>query len=152
MFLSPKRKEFLDAEAQRKVVASIASAESRTSGEIRVFMEPKCTYMDAMDRARELFAQLEMQKTEQRNAVIVYVAYEDRQFALFGDRAIYERAGGPEFWQKAAATLSKHMRNGEYTEGLCNCIEELGNALAANFPPGTGVNKNELPDEIVFGK
>lgn len=152
MFTRRPRKDFLDAEDQRKVVACIANAESRTSGEIRVFMEPRCAYMDAMDRAREIFAGLGMEETDQRNAVIVYVAWEDRQFALFGDKAIYERAGGPEFWQGAAAALGRHMRNGEYTMGLCNCIDELGNALATHFPPAPGINKNELPDEIVFGK
>jgi len=148
----PQKKQFLDKEAQLKVVDCIKAAEARTSGEVRVFMEPHCSYMDPLDRAREIFANLKMYKTDERNAVIIYVAYQDRQFALFGDLAIYEKAGGPAFWQKAAAVLSGHMRTGEYTEGLCNCINELGNALAANFPPRPGVNRNELPDEIVFGK
>ncbi|GAA4469739.1 hypothetical protein GCM10023093_29700 [Nemorincola caseinilytica] len=152
MFSLSPRKDFLDEGSQKKVVACIANAESRTTGEIRVFMEPQCTYVDAMDRAKELFVQMGMEKTVMRNAVIVYVAYDDRQFALFGDKAIYELAGGPEFWQKAAATLSGHMRNGEYTLGLCNCIDELGNALATHFPADPNITKNELPDEIVFGK
>jgi len=149
--LFPK-KQFLDKEQQQAVVAAIAAAESRTSGEIRVFMEPRCKYVDPMDRAKEIFAHLSMEKTVMRNAVIIYIAFSDRQFALYGDKAIYEQAGGETFWKKAAATLSGHLRAGQFTEGLCNCIGELGNALATHFPPTPGVNKNELPDEIVFGK
>jgi uncharacterized membrane protein len=152
MFGKKNKKQFLDAEAQQKVVACIANAESRTTGEIRVFMEPRCTYVDPLDRAKEIFAGLGMEKTVMRNAVIIYIAFEDRQFALFGDEAIYTKAGGPAFWQQAAATLSKHLRNHEYTEGLCNCINELGDALATNFPYDPAITKNELPDEIVFGK
>lgn len=152
MFSLFPRKQFLDKAAQIRVVECIRSAEARTSGEIRVFMEPKCTYMDPMVRAREIFAKLAMEKTAARNAVIIYIAWSDRQFALFGDKAIYEKAGGPDFWQNAATTLSGHMRNNQYTEGLCSCINALGDALATHFPPDPNIQKNELPDEIVFGK
>ncbi len=150
--LFPKKQQFLDKESQLRVVNCIKEAEAKTSGEIRVFMEPNCTYVDPLDRAKEIFASLKMEQTVERNATIIYIAFADRQFALFGDTAIYEKAGGAEFWKKAAAMLSDKMRHGEYTEGLCDCINELGSALAAHFPPNPTINKNELPDEIVFGK
>lgn len=152
MFSLFSGKPFLDKGEQQQVVDCIRRAEAGTSGEIRVYMEPHCSYVNTMDRAREVFASLQMEKTVERNAVIIYIAFRDREFALFGDAAIYEKAGGPTFWKQAAAMLSGHMRNGQYVEGLCNCVDELGRALAAYFPPHPGVNKNELPDEIVFGK
>ena len=142
----------LDDESQHRVVACIKEAEGRTTGEIRVFIEHKCAYMDAMHRAQELFAQLSMHKTEKRNAVIVYMALKDRQFAIFGDVEIYHKAGGAHFWEKAAEQMKSHLKNNEITEGLCTCINELGNALATHFPYDPKVPKNELPDEIVFGK
>jgi uncharacterized membrane protein len=37
-------------------------------------------------------------------------------------------------------------------EGVYNCIHELGNALETHFPHDPAIKKNELPDEIVFGK
>ncbi len=146
------KKPMLDADSQRRVAACIKEAESKTSGEIRVFVEHHCNYVDPMDRAKEIFASLSMEKTSARNAVIVYVALTDRQFALFGDSAIYEKAGGATFWQSAAAKLTGHLRKNEITEGLCNCIHELGTALATHFPYDPTIKKNELPDEIVFGK
>lgn len=147
-----KNNEFLDKDARNRVVQSIEQAEARTSGEIRVYMEPKCKYVDAVERAKEVFASLGMEKTDARNAVIIYIAYRDRQFALFGDTAIYELAGGAQFWKQAAATLSRYMREGKYADGICACIKELGDAMAEHFPPAPGENKNELPDDIVFGK
>jgi uncharacterized membrane protein len=147
-----KQQQLLDKDSQLKVVACIKEAESKTSGEIRVFVEPHCKYVDAMLRAKEIFASLGMEKTIERNAVVIYVALKDRQFALFGDTAIYEKAGGPAFWQKAAEKLAGHLKKNEITDGLSNCIKELAIPLAAHFPPDPTINKNELPDEIVFGK
>lgn len=152
MFSLFRKQPLLDAHAQERIVACIKEAESRTSGEIRIFIEGHCSYVDAMERAKEIFSNLRMENTDARNAVVVYVALKDRQFALFGDTAIYEKAGGPAFWQKAAEKLTGHLRRNEITEGLCNCITELGLAMATHFPHDGSVNRNELPDEIVFGK
>lgn len=153
MFLLPwKKRAILDEESQQRVVACIKEAEGKTTGEVRVFVERKCAYMNAMDRAVELFGKLAMYKTEMRNATIVYLAVDDRQFALFGDTAIYEKAGGPAFWEQAASRLKEYLKKDEVTEGLCACVTELGHALATHFPFGPNITKNELPDEIVFGK
>lgn len=153
MFLfGRKKKPLLDDAAQQRVVNSIREAEQKTTGEIRVFIESHCSYMDAIDRAREIFDNLQMEQTERRNAVLVYMAIADRQFAIFGDKEIYDKAGGPAFWQTAAEKMQVQLRAGLVVEGLCNCVTELGNALAAHFPYDPTVTKNELPDEIVFGK
>jgi uncharacterized membrane protein len=153
MFLfGRKKKPLIDAAAQERVMQAIRDAEQKTTGEIRVYLEPHCSYMDAIDRAREVFDQLQMEHTERRNAVLVYMAIDDRQFAIFGDKEIYEKAGGPAFWQSAADKMKAQLRAGMLVEGLCNCVTELGNALAAHFPYDPTVTKNELPDEIVFGK
>lgn len=152
MFSLFKKKPLLDKETQQKVEAAIAQAESGTTGEIRVYIESHCKTVDPMERAREVFAALEMHKTEARNAILVYVAIADRKFALFGDQAIYELAGGQQFWQAAADKLQGHLRSNQLGEGLSNCILTLGSALSAQFPAGPGKNDNELPDEIVFGK
>lgn len=142
----------LDHDARHKIVAAIREAESKTSGEIRVFMEHHCSYVDPLDRAKEIFASLAMYKTQARNAILVYVALSDRQFAIYGDTAIYEKAGGAQFWQKAAQNLIGHLKKNQVADGISNCIHELGIALATHFPHDPSIKKNELPDEIVFGK
>lgn len=152
MSLFTKNKQPLSAEEQERIVACIQNAESKTTGEIRVFIEKKCGFVDAMDRAKEIFENLGMTKTERRNAVLVYLAIEDQQFAVAGDKEIYEKAGGATFWEKAAGQLKLQLQKGQMCEGLCQCIDELGNALAHHFPYDPSIIKNELPDEIVFGK
>ena len=147
-----KKKPLLDDSSQAKIVAAIQEAEARTTGELRVFLESHCKYVNAMDRAQELFLELGMQHTERRNAVLIYMAIVDHQFAIVGDKEIYEKAGGPVFWSEAAAHLKALLVKGLLTEGLVACINELGKALATHFPYDPAVHKNELPDEIVFGK
>lgn len=151
-FLFWRKKPMLDDDAQHRIVAAIKQAESNTTGELRLYMEHHCSYVEPLDRAKELFEQLGMFKTQGRNAIIVYVALTDRQFAIFGDVEIYHKAGGAQFWEKAAEKLKGHLRKNEITDGLCNCINELGMALSTHFPYDPSIPRNELPDEIVFGK
>lgn len=141
----------LPPEVQDRVVAAIQEAEARTTGEIRVFVEQHCAYVKALDRAVELFETLNMKQTEQRNAILIYLAMTDRQFALYGDEAIYREAGGAAFWNDAAAQLQQSLRAGDPGGGLVNCVRRLGDSLAISFPPVPGIEKNELPDEIAFG-
>jgi len=149
---SEKKKALLDRDDCERIVASIRAVEAQTTGEIRIFIESHCGYMDAIDRAKELFYELKMTKTVCRNAVLVYIALDDQQFALFGDEAIYQQAGGPAFWEKAAAHLLEHFKTSRIVEGIVGCIHELGIALKTHFPYDPDITKNELPDEIVFGK
>ncbi len=149
---SKKKNELLERDDRERIVAAIRAVEAQTTGEIRVFIESYCSYMDALDRARELFARLKMYHTERHNAVLVYIALHDHQFAIYGDENAYEQFGGSAFWQSAAEHLVAHFKQTKITEGIVSCIEELGTALKTHFPYDPAVTKNELPDEIVFGK
>ena len=59
------------------MVQAIRSAEKQTSGEIRLFIESHCRFINPMDRALELFAELDMHKTQDRNGVLLYFAMKD---------------------------------------------------------------------------
>ena len=76
---------FLSEKERDTILSAIKSAEAKTSGEIRIFIESRCKWTDTIRRAEEIFIQLKMTKTEFRNAVLIYIAYKDREFAIFGD-------------------------------------------------------------------
>lgn len=147
-----RKKEFLLKEHQNKIVAAIQAAEKETSGEIRVFVESRCKQAQAIDRAREIFLNLKMEKTQLRNGVLIYVALKDHKSAILGDKGIYEMTGGPQFWENTLEKMHHHFRNKSIVEGIMTAIEEIGNALSHHFPYDPGTDKNELPDNIVFGK
>jgi uncharacterized membrane protein len=151
MFSFFKKKDFFTAEEQQLIIGAIQNAERMTSGEVRVFVESKCSYMDAIDRAAELFFQLEMQKTDDRNAVLLYVAMKDRQLAVFGDEGIHEKVGN-EYWNNAVQKMISNFNRENYVAGISEVVKDIGEALTKNFPFNNDTDKNELPDDIVFGK
>src|SRR6187549_3921237 len=93
MFSLFKKKEFFSKEENDKIIAAIRHAEECTSGEVRVFVERRCKFIDPLDRAMEIFADLKMQNTKDRNAVLVYVAIKDKQLAIYGDSGIHAKTG-----------------------------------------------------------
>ena len=149
-FLRRTKKLFSDEE-NHLIVKAIRKAEKTTSGEVRVFVESRCSWMDAMDRAAELFFGLQMDKTEQRNGVLVYVALKDRQLAVFGDEGIHQKLG-EAYWKKAVAEMIARFNKDDYALGIAECVIQVGEALTAHFPYDRDTDRNELPDEIIFGK
>jgi len=147
-----KKKELISPTDQQQIVAAIQDAEKQTSGEIRVFIESHCKYVDAIERASEIFFHLKMEETEQRNGVIVYVALQDKQSAILGDRGIFKITGGPSYWKTILNEMNHFFQEDKIADGLTHAIKSIGNTLAAHFPYDPDTDKNELPDEIVFGK
>ena len=146
---SSKKEPFFSADEQKQIVASIQKAEKNTSGEVRIFIESKCEYVDPVERAKEVFFSLKMEQTEQRNAVLMYMAMEDHQLALFGDEGIHQRLG-EEFWQAEVKKIILEIKQDHLVDGVCKVIEDIGMALQAEFPYHDE-DRNELPDEIIFG-
>ena len=134
-----------------KLKLAIAAAEKSTSGEIRVYIESKCRYVEATDRAAELFLELKMQETVARNGVLIYLATEDRQLAIWGDQGVHERLGN-EYWQQRIEEMLNSIKQLDYLSGITYCIEQVGNALSTHFPYQRATDQNELSDEILFGK
>ena len=146
-----KRKEFFTDEEKQSIVDAVRIAEQRTSGEVRVFVESHCRYVNAIDRAVEIFENLQMQRTELRNATLVYVAIKDRQLAVFGDEGIHQKVGN-EYWANEVVKMINAFNRDNIAEGIRRCVLNIGEALATHFPFDRGTDKNELPDDIVFGK
>ena len=146
-----REKSLFSADESARIVEAIRGAEQRTSGEIRVFIESRCRFVDPLDRAAEIFWNLKMDHTVYRNSVLLYVAVKDHQFAIFADTGIHEKLGN-DFWLKEVNMMSRHFREHHYLEAILLVINDIGNALHEHFPYDPNADKNELPDDLVFGK
>ncbi len=136
-------------EQKKQIVEAIKQAEKNTSGEIRVHIEKKCKE-DVLDHAAFMFDELEMQKTELRNGVLIYLAVEDRKLAILGDAGINMKV--PKgFWDETKDVMINHFKNGEYAKGLSEGIIKAGEQLKEHYPYEKD-DTNELSDEISFGK
>jgi uncharacterized membrane protein len=130
---------------QERVIAAIRAAEAKTSGEIKVHIEARCAGKP-WPRALELFHRLGLEKTRDRNAVLIYVAMRSRKYALLGDSGIHEEVGS-QFWSEAAGRLQGAFRRGALGDGLVGAIEAIGDRLAQKFPPRPD-DTNEISDDI----
>ena|SRR5579859_4846122 len=146
-----RRKALFSEAEQQQIVAAIQSAERQTSGEIRVFVESRCRFVNPLDRAAEVFTGLKMEQTAARNGVLVYVALKDRQMALWGDRGIHEKVGDI-FWNEEVRLILSHFNKANYALGIAGVVHDIGEALRTYFPYDAATDTNELPDDIVFGR
>ncbi len=151
MFSLFKKREFFSAADKAQIVEAIRMAEKETSGEIRIYVESKNSYVDAIDRAAEIFFKLKMQETVERNAVLLYIAMDHHELALFADEGIYKKAGA-EYWNNAVKNMLVQFTKDNISNGIEQCIRQIGETLKEKFPYSATDDKNELPDEIVFGK
>src|SRR6266576_1362785 len=94
-----RSREFLSKLEHDRIVHAIREGESNTSGEIRVYVQRGKLKADPLIVAQKKFQRLQMHKTQQRNAVLIFVAPREHKFAVVGDKAIHEKCGD-EFWPR----------------------------------------------------
>ncbi len=133
---------------KEQIVNAIREAEQDTSGEVKVHLEKNCPKPDVMNRAKEVFFTLGLDKTKLRNGVLFYVAIDDHKFAILGDAGI-DAVVPAHFWETTKDTMRGYFKVGQITEGLCAGILMAGQQLKAHFPYQSD-DVNELPDDISF--
>jgi len=146
-----KKVNFFTDEEEKRIVEAIRNAERMTSGEVRLYVEARCPYMDPVDQAAKLFFKLRMNETDDRNGVLVYVAVKDQQLAVFGDEGIHKKVGS-DWWESEVKKMIAKINSDSLTASICEIVNDIGEALHTYFPYNNDTDKNELPDEIVFGK
>jgi uncharacterized membrane protein len=144
-----RTKEFLSKVDHDRVVRAIREAEALSSGEIRVYIHRGKLDADALMAARQRFSRLGMEKTRDRNAVLLFISPRAHKFAVVGDKAIHEKCGN-DYWEQVVSAMGEHFRNERFSQAIVDAIKEIGDVLATHFPPKPG-GANELSNEIIEG-
>ncbi|MFB9056155.1 TPM domain-containing protein [Mariniflexile ostreae] len=140
--------KFLTPSDEQDIVEAIRIAELNTSGEIRVHIE-KTSKGDLDRRALEVFHALKMDNTKLQNGVLIYVAVEDKAFAIYGDKGINDLVE-KDFWNSTKNKIEAHFKTGKFKEGLVDGILNAGEQLKKHFPY-TDLDINELSNNISKG-
>lgn len=143
--MSPSK--YFTPEQKAAMVSAIEEAEKNTSGEIRVHFENHCK-KEVLDCAAQVFADLKMHKTAQRNGVLIYVALQDKKLAILGDAGINAKVAD-NFWDEIKNRMINRFKAGQICEGVCEAVLEAGQQLKKYFPYQAD-DVNELSDEISF--
>ncbi len=141
-------RSFFTEEQIAAIKEAVIAAELKTSGELRVYIEKTCGD-ECLDRAADVFAELELHKTAGRSGVLFYLAVDSHKFAILGDAGINKKVPA-NFWDSIKEHMQTRFRAGHFTEGLTEGIAMAGEKLSENFP-GTHEDINELEDDVVFG-
>lgn len=140
-------KTFLNADETKSLEEAIREAELKTSGEIRIHIERSCE--DPFARGKEIFAQLKMHETAEKNGVLFYLAVVSRKFSILGDEGINKKVP-PDFWNTIKDMMATEFAKGQFCEGLRKGALAAGEQLASFFPHKAD-DVNELPNTISFG-
>jgi uncharacterized membrane protein len=143
-----KVEDFLTKEEEQEIVEAIRMAEKETSGEIRVHIE-KTTSKVHFDRALEVFHELGMDATELKNGVLIYIAVNDHQFVICGDKGINEVVP-KDFWDCTKDVMATQFKARNFKQGLIDGITKAGEKLQEYFPYQEN-DSNELSNEISKG-
>lgn len=139
-------KSFFSKEQEKEIVATIRKAELGNSGEIKVHLE-KSSKLPALDRAKEVFRFLKMDKLKDQDGVLIYIDIQDRQFAIYGGKGIDEKTA-EDFWSRLVENMEAKFRQKQFFEGMIVSIEMIGEELRENFPSDFEKDDNELSDDI----
>lgn len=141
----------LNRDEEKRLVDRIRKAEKKTTAEIHIHLVKRGTRKGALADCARIFHKLKLDRTSERNGVMLLVEVKDHKFACYGDAGVQKKlgVGADDFWKKIAATLEVHFRKGDFYIGLHGAVETVAEMLARYFPAGPkDENPNILPDEI----
>ena len=138
---------YLTEEQEQHIIDAIAEAELQTSGEIRVHIEATCD-REPLVRAARIFHELGMDQTEMQNGVLIYIAAEDHQVAVYAGKGIHRQVE-EGFWSDVLELILDHFREDKFEEGIARGVSKVGDKLKELYPYREG-DTNELSDEISY--
>ena len=127
-----KVKHFLSALEHGRVHRAIQSAEEGTTGDI-VLVISHGAVVDPLAAAHREYRKMHLEKADDKNSLLIFLAPKSQKFAVVGGTALHKKVGQP-WWDELIALLTRHFKEGRYTDGLVATIGQAGLALKTHFP------------------
>jgi uncharacterized membrane protein len=138
----------------KAIADAIGASEKRHRAEIRFAVEVALDVRalwrvrTVRDRALEVFAELGVWSTAERNGVLIYVLLAERHVEIVADHGLTGRVSDAE-WREVCALIERAFAQGRWRDGALHGIEAATALLAREFP-ATGPNRNEQQDRPVI--
>jgi uncharacterized membrane protein len=139
--------------ALKRIETAIRESEKSHAGELRFAVEaglhlvPLLRGVTPRQRARQVFAELNVWDTEHNSGVLVYVQLMDRRIEILADRGISAKVEQAA-WDAVCRRMEVAFQARRFEQGVLEGIREVTALLGRHFP-ARGVNPNELPDQPV---
>jgi uncharacterized membrane protein len=138
---------FLTPAETAAVNAAVKQAERRSSAEVKVVLARHC-WGDVRAKAHRIFRDLGLDKTEQRNGVLLLFIVTNHEFLIYGDEGIHAKVGA-DFWNDVRDEMADAFRRDEFGAGIAHGVQRIGEKLAQYFPWQRD-DVDEIPDAIVY--
>jgi uncharacterized membrane protein len=139
--------KFLCKAETSAVNAAIKQAERRSSAEVKVVLARHC-WGDIKAKAHRIFRDWGLDRTAQRNCVLLLFVVANREFLIYGDEGIHSQVGA-DFWNDVRDEMAEAFRRDECGAGIARGVQRIGEKLAQYFPWQRD-DVDEIPDEIVY--
>jgi hypothetical protein len=129
---------------------AIEASERKHRAEIRVAIEVALDLRtilglrSARERALEVFTELKVWHTVERNGVLIYVLLAERDVEIVADSGFDDRVSNDE-WQRVCTLIERDFAAGRWRDGVLNGIAAATVLLVREFP-AAGSNRNEQQD------
>lgn len=145
---------FFDDDDFLRISNKISEIELITSGEIRVSIKEEKTFSernyDLPELAEKEFYRLNMHQTRDKTGILLYFLLGERKFHILADKGINEKVEG-DVWVKVSENIHNNFKNGYFSKGIVEGIENVGKLLNEHFPIKSD-DTNELTNKVVIPK
>ena len=136
----------LSREELDRLSVKIAAAEQLTSAELCVVIT-RSSWLGIRNKARKLFLKYGLDKTTQRNAVMILVDTRSRELLIYGDDGVHQRVD-EAFWNDVRDAMLEELRAGRLADALATGIRRVGEKLALLFPADAN-DRNEITHDVI---
>ena len=137
--------------ALKRIESAIRESEKSHAGELRFAVEAGLHLMPLLrgvtprQRARQVFAELNVWDTEENSGVLIYLQLVDRRIEIVADRGISAKMEQAT-WDAICRRMEVAFRGGRFEQGVLEGVREITALLVRHFP-ARGANPDELPDK-----
>jgi uncharacterized membrane protein len=115
------------------ILRAIRFVSRKSTGEVRVQVSRDRFEKDPMNTALALFEEYGMTRTNDRNAILVYLNRATRKFAILGDEG-FHRAVGQKYFDQLAFNFTEDLQSTHFENAIALLIFSCGTTLAKKFP------------------
>jgi uncharacterized membrane protein len=130
---------------------AVVASEAQHRGEIRFAIEAALDvhalrrHRTPRDRAQEVFAELRVWDTRERNGVLIYILIAERVVEIVADRGLEGRVSADE-WRAVCAAIESAYREGRWKDGALLGIDAVTQLLVREFPRTEAPDVDEQPN------
>ncbi|HUL80917.1 MAG TPA: TPM domain-containing protein [Gammaproteobacteria bacterium] len=133
------------------IESAVKASEAQHRGEIRVAIEAALDihalrrHETPRERAQEVFSELRLWDTRERNGVLIYLLLAERVVEIVADRGFEARVTAAE-WRAVCAAIEAAYRDGRWRDGALLGIDAVTRLLVRAFPRTGAPDVDEQPN------